>query len=87
MSEQQDAYSAAGVNLAAAAAATAGMKEAIQATYGPEVLAGMGAFGGLYDAAALKKLDRPVIVASTDGVGTKTKVAATMGRWDTVGHD
>ena len=87
MSEQQDAYSAAGVNLAAAAAATAGMKEAIQATYGPEVLAGMGAFGGLYDAAALKMLNRPVIVASTDGVGTKTKVAATMGRWDTVGHD
>ena len=51
------------------------------------MLAGIGAFGGLYDAAALKAMAAPVLVASTDGVGTKTKVAARLGRWDTIGHD
>ena len=87
MSEERDAYADAGVSLAAAAEATAGMKDAVQATYGPEVLAGLGAFGGLYDAGALQKMAQPVLVASIDGVGTKTKVAAAMGRWDTVGFD
>jgi phosphoribosylformylglycinamidine cyclo-ligase len=59
----------------------------VQATYGPEVLAGLGAFGGMYDATGLQALAQPVLVASTDGVGTKTKVAARLGRWDTIGRD
>ncbi len=59
----------------------------MRSTYGPEVLAGIGAFGGMFSAAGLKGMDEPVLVASTDGVGTKTKVAARMGRWDTIGHD
>jgi phosphoribosylformylglycinamidine cyclo-ligase len=63
------------------------MAAAVKATYGPEVLAGIGAFGGLYDAAALKALANPVLVASTDGVGTKTNVAARLGRWETIGVD
>jgi phosphoribosylformylglycinamidine cyclo-ligase len=63
------------------------MKDAVRATYGPEVLLGIGAFGGLFDAAALKGMDAPVLVASTDGVGTKTKIAAALGRYDTIGHD
>jgi phosphoribosylformylglycinamidine cyclo-ligase len=41
----------------------------------------------LFDVSALKELSAPVLVASTDGVGTKTKIAAAMGRYDTVGHD
>jgi phosphoribosylformylglycinamidine cyclo-ligase len=47
----------------------------------------MGAFGGLYDAARLHTLAAPVLVASTDGVGTKTKVAARLGRWEYIGAD
>jgi phosphoribosylformylglycinamidine cyclo-ligase len=63
------------------------MKAAVQATHGPEVLAGIGAFGGLFDVSSFKKMKRPVLVASTDGVGTKTKVAARMNRWGTIGQD
>jgi phosphoribosylformylglycinamidine cyclo-ligase len=82
-----DAYSRAGVDIAAGSRATELMKTAVQSTYGPEVLAGIGAFGGLYDAGALTAMARPVLVASTDGVGTKTRVAAQMGRWDSIGRD
>jgi phosphoribosylformylglycinamidine cyclo-ligase len=41
----------------------------------------------MFSAARLNDMAEPVLVASTDGVGTKTKVAARMGRWDTVGYD
>lgn len=84
---QDDAYTRAGVDIAAGQRATELMKTAVQATYGREVLAGIGAFGGLYDAAALQQMTAPVLVASTDGVGTKTKVAARLNRWETIGQD
>jgi phosphoribosylformylglycinamidine cyclo-ligase len=82
-----DAYRSAGVNIAAGQQAADLMAAAVRSTYGPEVLAGMGAFGGLYDAARLHALAAPVLVASTDGVGTKTKVAARLGRWEHIGAD
>lgn len=82
-----NAYAQSGVNIAAGARATELMSAAVRATYGSEVLAGIGAFGGLFDAAALKAMQSPVLVASTDGVGTKTMVAARLGRWDTIGRD
>ena len=85
--ERGSAYARAGVDIAAGQRATDLMKAAVQATYGPEVLAGIGAFGGLYDAAGVQALPRPVLVASTDGVGTKTMVAARLDRWDTIGQD
>ncbi len=81
------AYRAAGVDIAAGARAVELMKDVVRTTYGPEVLLGIGAFGGLYDAAALQGMDAPVLVASTDGVGTKTKIASSLGRYDTVGYD
>src|SRR5262245_26080050 len=81
------AYTQAGVNLDAAQRAKQLMTAAVRSTYGPEVLAGIGAFGGMFSAARLKDMAEPVLVASTDGVGTKTKVTAYMGRWDTIGHD
>ena len=81
------AYSKAGVDIDAGNRAVQLMKRAVQSTYGKEVLAGIGAFGGLYDAAALKGMAAPVLVASTDGVGTKTKIASALGRFDTIGHD
>jgi phosphoribosylformylglycinamidine cyclo-ligase len=82
-----NAYSEAGVDITAGTRATDLMAAAVRSTYGAEVLAGIGAFGGLYDAAALKAMSAPVLVASTDGVGTKTRVAARLGRWETIGRD
>lgn len=84
---QQDAYSLSGVDIDAGNRATSLMAQAVRSTYGAEVLGGLGAFGGLYDASALKNMDAPVLVASTDGVGTKTKVAAKLGRWESIGQD
>jgi phosphoribosylformylglycinamidine cyclo-ligase len=80
-------YRDAGVDIEAGSRAVALMKDAVRATYGPEVLMGIGAFGGLFDASALKGMAAPVLVASTDGVGTKTKIAAAAGRFDSIGHD
>jgi phosphoribosylamine--glycine ligase/phosphoribosylaminoimidazole synthetase len=81
------AYAAAGVDIDAGNAAVELMKEAVLSTYGPEVVAGIGSFGGLYDATALKAMDRPLLVSSTDGVGTKVKIAGALGRWRGVGVD
>lgn len=81
----QDAYKAAGVDIDAGNRAVEQMKPAIRATFTPNVLADVGSFGGLY---ALTNLpERPVLVASTDGVGTKVKLAAQLGRWRSIGHD
>jgi phosphoribosylformylglycinamidine cyclo-ligase len=80
-------YRDAGVDIEAGTRAVDLMKEAVRATYGPEVLAGIGAFGGLYDASAVQGMRLPVLVASTDGVGTKTKIATALGRFETIGFD
>ncbi len=80
-------YASAGVSIEAGNRAVALMRDAVRSTYGPEVLAGIGAFGGLFDARALKAMDSPVLVASTDGVGTKVKLAAQLNRFDTIGED
>ena len=80
-------YKNAGVDIDAGDEVIRRIKGAVKATQGPEVLAGVGAFGGLYDGAALKAMDGPVLVASTDGVGTKTKIATAMGIYDTIGAD
>ncbi|MBX3001987.1 MAG: phosphoribosylformylglycinamidine cyclo-ligase [Caldilineaceae bacterium] len=78
-------YAAAGVDIDAATRAVDLMKTAIRRTYTPSVLADVGSFGGLF---ALENLSaQPVLVASTDGVGTKVKLAAQLGRWNGVGHD
>ena len=87
LSNSASAYRAAGVDLSKSDETMARIKSAVTATYTPNVLAGLGAFGGLFDASALKELDAPVLVASTDGVGTKTKVAAALGRYGTLGQD
>ncbi len=51
------------------------------------MLRGVGSFGGAFSAAALKAMDDPVLVASTDGVGTKVELAARLGRYRGVGAD
>ncbi len=82
-----DAYATAGVNIAEGARAVALMKDAVAATHDARVLAGVGAFGGMLEVSALKNMERPVLVASTDGVGTKTMIAAQLNRWDGIGTD
>jgi len=81
------AYSKSGVNIDAGNRAVDLMRDAVKSTYGLEVLAGIGAFGGLFDASALKSMNEPVLVASTDGVGTKVKLAAQCGRYESIGCD
>jgi phosphoribosylamine--glycine ligase/phosphoribosylaminoimidazole synthetase len=80
-------YAAAGVDVAAGAAAVERMRGAIESTHTEHVLAGVGAFGGALSAAVLRDLQDPVIVASTDGIGTKVVVASAAGRLDGLGHD
>ena len=80
-----DAYAAAGVDIEAANQAVAGFKSAVQRTFTDRVLTDVGAFGGLFSIENLP--GRPVLCASTDGVGTKVKLAAEWGRWRGVGHD
>ena len=63
------------------------MSEAVRSTYSPAVLAGIGAFGGLFDAGWLKDMQDPVLVASTDGVGTKVMLAAHAGHYTSIGRD
>ncbi len=80
-------YKDAGVDIDAGNRAVDLMREAVVSTYTPAVLQGIGSFGGLFDARALKGASAPVLVVSTDGVGTKTQIAAAMNRYDTIGHD
>lgn len=80
-------YAASGVSIDAGNEAVAQMKKAVQSTYTHQVLAGVGAFGGMFEASFLQKMRAPVLVASTDGVGTKTRVASKLNQWHTIGQD
>jgi phosphoribosylformylglycinamidine cyclo-ligase len=78
-------YRAAGVDIDAAAHAMKGVAALVRSTATPGTLSELGSFGGLFRVPA--DVNRPVLVASTDGVGTKLKVAFTTGRHGTVGED
>lgn len=80
------AYERAGVNIDAGHRTVALMKEAVARTHTPHVLGGLGGFGGLFRAAFGEMAD-PILVASTDGVGTKTRVAVRTGRVEGLGAD
>lgn len=80
-------YAESGVDIDAGSRAVRLMRDAIRRTYTSAVLSEVGSFGGLYALQALSGLQEPVLVASTDGVGTKTKVASRLNRWDTIGQD
>ncbi|MGZ4680778.1 MAG: phosphoribosylamine--glycine ligase, partial [Ilumatobacteraceae bacterium] len=80
-------YAAAGVDIDEGARAVSQMKQAVERTHGPAVLRGVGSFGGAFSAKAIKAMDEPVLVASTDGVGTKVELAARLGRYRGVGAD
>jgi phosphoribosylamine--glycine ligase/phosphoribosylformylglycinamidine cyclo-ligase len=81
------AYESAGVSLTAAAATTARISAAVASTHDDRVVAGLGSFGGVFDVSALSSFDEPLLVASTDGVGTKTLIAGELDRWEGCGAD
>jgi phosphoribosylformylglycinamidine cyclo-ligase len=78
-------YAAAGVDIGAGERAVDAIKVLVRSTYRPEVLGDIGGFGGLFQLPSGYR--RPVLVAATDGVGTKIEVARAMGRLSTVGID
>ena len=84
MSEQGLTYASTGVSIDAQDDALKRIKPLLQLTHRPEVLSEVGNFGGLF---ALGEYEKPVLVSSTDSVGTKLKVAFMTGRHDTVGFD
>ena len=81
----RDAYRSAGVDVAAGERAVELMREAVASTHRPEVVGGLGGFGGAFSIPAGYR--EPLLVGSTDGVGTKTAIATALGRFDTIGID
>jgi phosphoribosylformylglycinamidine cyclo-ligase len=81
-----ETYEAAGVSIAAGEQAVDRIKDMVSSTFRPEVIGDIGGFGGLFgfDAARYRE---PVLVSSTDGVGTKALIAQAVGRFTTIGLD
>ena len=84
-SEPPLTYSGVGIDFEARANVVERYKDVSKRASRPEVLGGIGPFAGLF--ALGNKYRDPVIVASTDGVGTKVKLAALAGRYEDIGHD
>jgi phosphoribosylformylglycinamidine cyclo-ligase len=80
----KETYAGAGVDIDLKSKVVARIGRYARATDRPGVLSGIGFFGGLFEMKGYKK---PVIVSSVDGVGTKLKIAAALGKYDTVGAD
>jgi phosphoribosylformylglycinamidine cyclo-ligase len=78
-------YRAAGVDIDAGNALVERIKPLVKRTVRPEVMGGLGGFGGLFDLSGRYK--EPVLVSGTDGVGTKLKLAQILNRHDTIGID
>ena len=80
----KESYAKAGVDIDAAGKATELISKLAQSTFRPEVLGGVGFFGGLFE---FKGYKEPVLVSSVDGVGTKLKIASALASHDTIGID
>jgi phosphoribosylformylglycinamidine cyclo-ligase len=85
VAEIRRSYTRSGVDVAAGERAVELMRDAVDSTRRPEVLGGLGGFGGAMTIPPGYR--EPVIVSSTDGVGTKVVIASRLQRWDTVGID
>ena len=79
----KSAYAAAGVDIDQKMAGSASIKKMVKSTRTPGVLNEIGSFGGFFASPGKDK----ILVASTDGVGTKLKIAAMAGKHDTIGQD
>jgi len=81
-----ETYEAAGVSIGAGEAAVEAIKADVRSTFRPEVIGDIGGFGGLFRFDPSRYRD-PILVSSTDGVGTKAEVARLVGKFDTIGID
>ncbi len=79
-------YKDAGVDIDAADKFIDSVKKIVKPTFRPEVMSSIGGFGGMF-ALNKQKYDNPVLVSSTDGVGTKLRIAGMMNKHDTIGID
>ena len=82
----KDVYKKAGVDIDKGNAFVDAIKPHVRKTHRPEVLSSLGHFAGLFQL-DLRKYKQPVLVSSTDGVGTKLKIAQALNRFDTIGID
>lgn len=81
-------YKDAGVDIEAGNEAVRRIKKAVESTFSPQVLTGIGSFGSMFDLKPLmQEYKHPVLVQSIDGVGTKMMVATMMQKFDTIGMD
>ncbi len=80
----KETYAAAGVDIDVAAKVKELIGKHARTTLRPEVLGGIGFFGGLFE---VKGYQQPVLVSSVDGVGTKLKIASALAKHDTIGTD
>lgn len=79
-------YKSSGVDIDAGNEVVRRVKQLAQGTFTDGVLSDIGSFGGLFEP-TLTGINRPVLVASADGVGTKLRIGFMTERHDTVGHD
>ncbi|MEO0421680.1 MAG: phosphoribosylformylglycinamidine cyclo-ligase [Pseudomonadota bacterium] len=86
MTDRSLTYRDAGVDIDAGDRLVDRIKPAVRRTQRPEVIGGLGGFGGLF-ALPPGRYHEPVLVAGTDGVGTKLRLAIDLGRHDTIGID
>ncbi len=82
----KESYEIAGVNIAAGEEAVKRIQDAVQVTHRNEVLSAIGGFGGAFDISQTGR-HQPILVSSTDGVGTKAQVASMSQRYETIGID
>ena len=81
-----ETYASSGVDIAAGEEAVQRIKERVRSTFRPEAIGEIGGFGGLFDFTR-HGYKKPVLVSTTDGVGTKAFVASAAGRFNTIGID
>ncbi len=87
MTEKKDLYAEAGVNINVAHKLIDIIKPLVSTTFRSGVVTNIGGFAGLFSLRNLDNIEEPILVASTDGVGTKLKIAFMMDKHDTVGID
>lgn len=87
MTNANNAYAQAGVSLRSGAATTKRISAAVKSTHDERVVSGLGSFGGVFALSDLATMNEPLLVATTDGVGTKTVIAEQLDRWEGCGAD
>src|SRR3989338_8771975 len=80
-------YKSSGVDIDAGNSAENLIGKAVKKTYNAQVVSGVGGFWAVFSLAKVTKMKNPLLVSTVDGVGTKVKIAAASGKWDSVGAD